>query len=391
MSKFSMKPQQAAVASGEGSGASKEEWQAWNEYLYSLIEGKETEVKEGKFVKKADLVGILNLMVDVGFQPQADGEYDTKVAVPDDGEEFSQEEREYMDKYPGSGFIWTKDKSGKRVRKQTNPQRPVQEYYFAYDFPDLMVDYTQHPIEDVHKLGSKPLRVSPNGKFRKGDFVGFNRQLRFQLDRRDNTLSTKNPIYKIADASGCLKEFLESEYDLGELAGTACEWTVIMEKRVDGDRTYYNTRIQDPSFVADVRVGNKVVATREDRIPSCDVEFMGVLLDQDEYSPEALEIIKNKPELLATLKRCVEFWPNKKDYPDFSFGTFFKDTKLAAALGMAGEASDSSSEEESSPKQGGSTGVGEKQAENSSEEDDSPPFDPDTSDDFDFGDDDIPY
>lgn len=333
-----MKPQVANLGGNDSGGptVTDEQWKEWNDYLYNLTDSEESPVegKKGKYVKKYSSIGILNFIMDVGFQVQKDSEYDTKCALPEEGEENSQEELDHIQKWSNNYFKWV-DEKGVRKRKQYSPNRPEQEYAFFYDFPELVVDWTKHPNEDMHKLGQKPLRISYNSRFGKMDNLGFSRTLPFRIDYKTKTLSTSNPIYKIANSSGVSSEFVSSGYDLGKLAGSACMWAIEFGRNVDGDKIYYNTKLQAHSQVLDVKVGGKVVATRQEQIPECDVEFVGIPLNDPEftYNPEDLEYINNRKELISVVGRATSFQPSPVKYPDFVIGVDFKDSTLAKALG----------------------------------------------------------
>jgi len=331
---FSMKPT-IPTASSEASTVSNEQWLEWNEYQHSLIKADEVAVtgKKGVVRKSKTLVGILNFIMDVGYQPQSDAQYDTKVAVPAEGEDYSAEELAHIEKYPTNDFIWVTEDNGVRKRKQTAPQRPEQEYVFFFDFPEVMIDYTKHPDEKMHKLGSKPLRVSYNGRFGKIGSLVFNRTLPFSIDYKTKTLSTKNPIYKIADKMNVAQEFEKSGYDLGTLAGKACKWTVISEKNVNGDKTYFNTTIKDAAKIEEVSAAG-ITITVAQQIPACDVEFVGIHFNGESYDPDSIEYIKNRKELIEVAQRAVSFKPSPVNHPDFVIGVDFKDSGLAKALGV---------------------------------------------------------
>jgi hypothetical protein len=338
-----MKPNIPSISGGDsqGEGGSSgvtitdAQWKEWNDYMYTLTDAKEKETKPGKFLKAKSAVGILNFIADVGYQPQEDGEYDSKVATPTGDEENSPEELEVIKKYPTNYFLWVVDDKGNRKRKQYSPQRPEQEYAFFYDFPEIVIDWTKHPNPDMHKLGTKPLRVSYNGRFKRGDMQVFARTLPFRIDYKTKTLSTKNPIYKIAEASGVAEAFVSSGYDLGELAQSACKWTIEFNRNVVGDKVFYNTNIKSPTAIEDVSAGGMTI-TRAQQTPACDITFVGVHFNGDEYNQEDLDYIKNRRELIEVLKRAKSFKPSPVSYPDFVLGCDFANSKLAAALGMAG-------------------------------------------------------
>jgi hypothetical protein len=339
---FSMKPNIPSINgdnNSEGSGGgvtiTDAQWKEWNDYMYTLTDAKEKEVKPGKFLKTKSAVGILNFIADVGYQPQEDGEYDSKVATPTGDEENSPEELEAIKKYPTNYFLWVVDDKGNKKRKQYSPQRPEQEYAFFYDFPEIVIDWTKHPNPDMHKLSTKPLRVSYNGRFKRGDMQVFARALPFRIDHKTKLLSTKNPIYKIADASGVAEAFVSSGYDLGELAQSACKWNIEFGRNVVGDKVFYNTGIKSPTLIEDVSAGGMTI-TRTQQIPACGIAFVGVHFNGDEYNQDDLDYIKNRRELIEVLKRAKSFKPSPVKYPDFVLGCDFANSKLAAALGMTG-------------------------------------------------------
>ena len=333
MSSFSMKP---SIPQGESSSVSNDDWKVWNEYTHSLINAPEVAVegKAGVTTKTKTLVGILNFLMDVGFQPQTAGQYDTKCALPIGDEKYSEEEIAHKEKFPTNDFIWVEEK-GVRKRKQTSPKRPEQEYVAFFDFPEVMVDYTKHPDEKMHKLGQRPLRVSYNGRYGKVGGLVFNRTLPFTIDFKTKTLSTKNPIYKIADKMGVAQEFIKSDYDLGVLAGKACKWSVISEKKTSDGNTYYGFKIADASKIEEVSAGG-ITITVEQQIPKCDVPFVGIHFNGEEYDEDAIEYIKNRREVIEVVQRAVSFKPSPVNHPDFVIGCDFKDSGLAKALGDLG-------------------------------------------------------
>lgn len=328
---FSMKP---SIPQQSESNITEDQWKAWEEYQNSLLGVDEEPVtgKSGVYQRSKSAVGILNFIMDMGYQPQSDGQYDTKVAIPTGDEEYSPEEIEYKQKYPNADFIWVQE-NGHRKRKQTSPNNPQQEYAFFFDFPEIMVDWTKHPDERMHKLGQKPLRVSYNGRFGKTGSLVFQRTLNFSPDRKTKTLSSKNAIAKIADKLGVSKAFEQSGYDFGVLAGKACKWTLIRERRVSGDKQFINWSIKDPVKVEEINVaGTKI--TVEQQIPKTDVGFVGVHFDApaDSYTEDTLEYVQTRKELLEVVSRAKAFKPSPEKYPDFVLGKDFKDSGLAIAL-----------------------------------------------------------
>jgi hypothetical protein len=326
-----MKP---TLPQDDGGVVSNEGWKVWNEYMHSLINAQELVVvgKAGKSAKTKTLVGILNFIMDVGYQPQQDGQYDTKCALPSGDEKYSADELVHLDKYPTNDFVWVDD-NGVRKRKQTSPKRPEQEYVFFFDFPEVIVDYTKHPDEKMHVLGQRPLRISYNGRYGKVNSLVFNRTLPLTVDHKTKTLSPKNPINKIADKMGVVVEFTESGYDLGVLAGKACKWSVSSEKRVHEGDTYYAFTIKDPSKIEEVSAGGFTI-TVEQQIPKCEVPFVGIHFNGVEYDMDAIDYIKNRKEVIEVVQRAVSFKPSPVKFPDFVIGCDFKNSGLAKALGL---------------------------------------------------------
>lgn len=320
-------------SAGEGSSTTPEQWKEWDDYYYGLLSGKEQQatrkdgsVIEGKFFKKANLVGQLKFILDIGTQPQSDSVYDSKVALPQEGEEYSEEELAHMKKFPDNKYFWEDGK-----RKQSKTERPTQEYVFMFDFGKIMVDWTKHPLPNLQKLGVKPLRVSYNGSFTKNGSIVLGKTLAFKPHYKTKKLSPNNPIMKIANSCGVLQEFESNDYDLGVLVDCACKWEVFLEKREYEGKTYYQTSIKNHSEITEVEAGD-VTITREQQIPACPTEFMGILMNGGEYTDEMLELVSNKRELMAVLPRSEKFKPSPIKYPDFELGVDWKESDLCKAL-----------------------------------------------------------
>lgn len=335
---FSTKANSEAVmqqsgGNGGGNQATDAQWQDWNNYYFGLIDSaekpatrKDGSVIAGKFVKKLTGVGILNFIVDCGTQPQPDSSYDSKVAAPQNGEENSAEELEHIKKYPNNYYFWEDGK-----RKQGKPERAKQEYLFGYDFPEVMVDWSQHPIEALQKLGEKPLRVTYNGSFTQGGAVHFGKTLRFDPHWQTGKISANSPLYKIADKSRLAGQFEEQGYDLGVLVGSSCKWDLSMSRSEKDGKTYYNTDIKNPSEITEVKAGGMTI-TVEQQIPECSVPFTGVLMNGGEYSDDAMDMVLSKRELMSVLPRAIQFQPNAEKAPDFWLGTAFEGSDLQKAL-----------------------------------------------------------
>jgi hypothetical protein len=337
---FSMKPSVTSL-SNSGGGASTGDWSAWNEYYYGLFEAeelpaknKEGDVIPNKVVKKVPKVGILNRIVDCGFQEQLDAEYESRLDKPAEGEEHSAEELAHLDKFKNNYFKF--DKDGKRL--QCRPQNPVQEYHFSYDFPDIVVDWAKHPIEDLHKLGCVPLRVSVNGYSNWGGRDDFRKHIKFDPNYKTKVISDKSVLAKIAAASvnkdGTSANFEGSGYDLGALATTACSWEIVVTKNTKDGKIYYNTDLGAHSKINPVSAGAINVSV-EQQIPECPVPFVGLWFDVENavYDPQAVDTIRHDKGLKAVLPRAANFKPSAIKFPDFILGCNWVDSSLCKALG----------------------------------------------------------
>lgn len=310
---FSMKP--TVQATNGTSNISNDEWNSWNEYLWSCIEGDEV-IIDGKKVKSEEYQGVVNYILDLGYQPQSDAEYDTKFALPTGDEENSAEELAHIDKYPTNYFKWVDD-GGVRKRKQCRPQRPEQEVAISLDFPEVLVDYSKHPVSSSSTPDVKPLRVSLNGWYKdnKRGIEDFTRHIAVRLNR-EGKLSDKNMLYKIADKGGVLQQFIDSEYDLGSLVQATSWWSL---KAVMTDQGFLNLSVKDPSKLKRNETPMKV-----------DVPFVGILLNGGEYPADNLKHIRSEHK--KVLARATSFKPSPEKYPDFVLGCDWLDSDLSKAL-----------------------------------------------------------
>lgn len=280
---------QSNGASGMDSDAKK----AWNEYQFSCFKAKEKEVKGGKLRKEKQLIGVVNFIMDLGTPPSADSEWDTKCALPVGDEEYSQEELEWKEKNPSHDFIWTNEwddnaKGTVRVRKQTSPSYPAQEFGVAVDFPQILIDYSKHPNSQTDKEDIRPLRISLNGNFHHK----FNKPIVF--DGSYKPVSENNLIYKICSAAGKDKELVESKFDIGVAAEAVCNFTVRLDLTEDGG--LFPTA-NKPSPVEDIDVAG-VELSAEQQIESVMKDaplspFVGILLNDQEYTDSMLGMLGN--------------------------------------------------------------------------------------------------
>lgn len=332
---FSMKPTMPETTNG-GNGqsvnVSDEQWQEWNNYYWSLFDAKESPatnregaVREGVVQKRKKYVGILKGIVDIGFQPQQDSSYEWK-GVAGKGDELSDEEKAHVTKYPDNYF---KDVDGKRM--QFKPTRPTQEFALYFDTPKVMVDWTKHPIEALHSLGQKPLRVCYNGfvNIPSRGIKDLGKHLRFNPNWQTKKLSPNNPLMKIATSLNVASEYQGSDYDIGVFAEQACNLTLVIDKSKD---RFFTVKIIDHSEISDIEVGDNTV-TREQQIPECPSEFFGVLMNGGSYTEDVLKWVSNREELQFALPRSTTFQPNAVKNPDFFLGADWSTSDLCKALG----------------------------------------------------------
>ena len=344
-----------------GSDVTPEQWQAWNEYQWSLFEVEEVQSKNNKgavipntYTKSLTQVGIANFFLDCGLQPQPDSDYDSKLeAGTEDGQKghgvegmpegYSEAEKAHVRKYPDNYF---KTVDGKR--KQFKPERPTQEIYVAFDVPNIVIDWTKHPLESMHKLGQKPLRISFNGYYaRRNDkkevvWEGFGKSLRFNPNWQTGKLSPNNPIQKLANNLDLGDVFENSGYDFDKLLGGALNlnFEVRCKRKDSGDLDrMYPAQLKSTSRIVDLNIPSVGKVTREQQIPECDITPVSVMLSQETFDPQILEIISNKRELKAVLPKATSFQPNAVKAPDFWLGVNWEDTNLCKALGGLGEQS----------------------------------------------------
>jgi hypothetical protein len=301
MAGFTMKA--AAPSTNTEGGGGKQvdasEWQAWNEYQFSCFE-EDAITKKDRLVKSSPLVGILNMIVDMGDMPQLDGVYDVKAGVtsPEVGTEGNTpEELAYMEEYKNSYFKWEKDfKTGNMVRKQCSPRKPEHEIALYVDFPDIMIDMSKHPYSESTEADMKPLRIFLNGIFNK--VHGSVRTSK----KRDGTFPD-NIISKIANASGVGQEFIDSGYDIGVIAGVACKYEVELSL-TQGEQKFFNMKAKAPSKITEVKAG-KVTVSVEEQIPECNVPFVGILMNGGDYSEDNLRFLRK--DLKDILKESKTF------------------------------------------------------------------------------------
>ena len=357
MVQFSKKAKQANTGGSTGN-VDQDAWNAWNEYLFELMKGKEVDRGNGRFRKSKNCIAVVNMIMDFGTPPCADSEWDVKPehVMPIEGEDYSQYELDYMEEHAGSDFITTKDwdanainSKGKKgmmveVRKQTSKRNPVQEYGLCIDVPSILVDWSKHPLaaegagEDL-----RPYRISLNG-FMFGNRKKIGRALQFETDFRSGEVSEKNYIRKIAIAAGIDAELVESEFDIGELAGAVCNFQVTFDIS-RGDRVFLNDSASKPVAIEDIEYpdpqndGEMAVFSSEAQIKKALAveglqEFTGILLNDMEYDDEMFSMIYgDKFNFVARAKESDTFIVTRKsDGEEFELGTSYDTSDFKKAF-----------------------------------------------------------
>jgi hypothetical protein len=303
---------------GDNSGYDAEAWNDWNAYLHECHPAKKSETKGTKDIKTKVLAGVVNFVMDLGTPPAPDNEWKVKDdwVAPDEGEEYSDYEIEFMKENKGTDFIWTKDwnendKKWVTVRKQTSPAQSSQEYGVCVDFPAWLVDYSKHPnAPEGAEENLRPMRISLNGKFR-GEVQ---RPITFETNWKTGEVSDKNLIRKICIATDRDKVLQDSGWDIGTITQAVCNFKVTSNLNDTGDAVFYTTRASSPSKIEDMynpMDEEQLIASAEDQI--CKVlkdkhlvPFTGVLLDMDmeDYTDELLEMVHSTGNANAFIKRA---------------------------------------------------------------------------------------
>jgi hypothetical protein len=352
MANFSRKAKQAQT--GGTGNFDQDAWNAWNEYIFSVFKAKEIDRKNGRFRKSKSVIAIVNLIMDFGTPPADDRQWKPKPehVMPLEGEDYSEYEIAYMKEHEGSDFITTdswdsKANNGKggmvKARRQTSPQNPVQEYGFAVDVPSIMVDYSKHPnAPEGAEEDLRPYRISLNGyKFKDRKKIG--RHLQFETDFQTGEVSEKNFIRSIAIAAGVDGDLVESEFDIGELAGAVCKFQVTLDLS-RGDKVFLNDGASKPSPVEDFEYPDPqdpdemLVFSAEAQIEKALntkglQEFVGVLLNDMEYDDDMLKMLAgDKFNFVARAMESDTFIvTRKKDGEEFELGISYETSDFKVA------------------------------------------------------------
>lgn len=296
-SKPAATPQAPSQNTNTDNAVTQEAWNEWNTYQFNQFKAKEKTLANGKRRKEKTLIGVPNLIMDLGTPPAKDSEWETKCALPQEGEEYSQEELEWKAKNKTHDFKWVKEYNSDKnasewVRKQTSPSYPQQEFGIAVDFPQIQIDFSKHPHSTSTEPDMRPLRVSLNGSFH-NDFYKT-----IVFDASYKPVSERNIVYQICTAAGREKQLVDSNFDIGVAAQAICNFSVVMDlSEKDGKINVY-PKASKPSPVEDIEF-NGMEATAEQQIESAlkDAnlsEFVGILLnkiDGYDYTPEMLNML----------------------------------------------------------------------------------------------------
>lgn len=284
---FNTKASQPSGSNGGGSNVTDLERKVWREYVFNQITNIEAESvagKENTLRKEDDVVGVVSLMLELGEIPRKSF-FDTKCSLPDGEEEYSDEEREYMEKYKTADFEWVTDK-GKPVRKQTN-LRNEPEWVICVDFPEVLIDYAKNPYYSGSKEEDiKPYRVCINGEWQ----GALNKNIAYY------PWGDRNYFNKLSKAVGVFEEFKDSQYDLATLVNGVCYFKLRVDlTEKDEEVSYLNESILgEPTKIKATKVGKHSISV-EEQIPDNvgDVEFVGILQnDKDGYSDDTLRQIR---------------------------------------------------------------------------------------------------
>ena len=320
---------------GGGSSVTGDQWDAWNEGWWNLLDVTATKQANGKETKEVEVIGILNYIQELGCLPQEDASMKSDKPSPQGDEEYSAEELAVMKERPNNYFTWVdKWSNGTKVQERHVhwPKEPTEELVLAVDFPSIKVNYGDHPASDGVEL-IKPLRIDYNGKWKNS----FQRNVTNEVNWKTNKFGDKDIKYKIASAAGNLEEYQNDGHDLAHLVQATCNWTIRMTKNVTENGTYYSTEIRDPSAIQDIKSRKDTYTVAEQLEDSaCDVEFCGILFNGGDYPKENLEQVRDFWWTKA--QQAVEFDKNEGTSRDGEWlkGCFWDDSDLGKAYKSSG-------------------------------------------------------
>lgn len=278
----------------------------WKRYQFETFKAKVQELNNGKQRKEKTVACVVNLIVDLGTPAGVVDTYKTKCELPLEGQDYSQEEEDYMAKNKGTDFIWDKewdatvdnDRGGKGkmvpARKQTRIANPTQEFGIAVDVPSVLIDFSKHPNSTSTEPDLRPLRISLNGwsNFSKS----FKKVIKFQMGWNDTEIHENNFVRKIAKAAE-VEGDLAKKWDIGEIVQAVCNFKVRMDLQDNDKGTYLDIEALSPSIIEDTEDedGEIVVSAERKREKALQCEtlapFTGILLDGMDYTDEMLSMI----------------------------------------------------------------------------------------------------
>lgn len=312
-------------------------YDVFNKYIFEDCFKAKIVNKGNKKRKQKTVPAVLNYIMDLGTPAGVVNKWQTKCEVPAEGEEYSQEEIDFMKENPKADFIWDRewDDTAKKMadkRKQTSPSQPTQEYGLCIDIPSVLVDYSKHPnAPEGAPEDLRPYRISLNGKFR-GDLQ---KVINFEVNFKSGEVSDKNIIRKIAMASDLDEELKSSGWDIGVMAQAVCNFQVTMDlTETDDGKVFFNTSAAKPSMIEDVEddEGEIIVTAERKKKKALECEqlapFTGVLLDMDmeEYTEDLLTMVGNDPYAFvkrAETSQSVNISGVSKAGKDYSFDKGF--------------------------------------------------------------------
>ena len=298
------------VTQNTGSSDATGDWDTWNALNWDALDCTSTVNSSGKEIKELDVIGTVGFIMELGNQKQADASMTSTLPAPAEGVDNSPEELAKLVDFPNNYFCWKDEYDNgkmKRTRKVCWPLNPEEQLIIAVDFPDLKLDYSLHPACTVEGEDIKPMRIDVNGKFKNS----FERTISNSPNWKTGLFSPKDLKYKLTSAVGMLSEYQNNGHDLSYLVDLQCNWTVVMTKNVKDGKTYYNTKIKNPSPVSDVKTRGSVYTVAEQLEDNkSPVDFCGILFDStdDHYSKEQLQQVRSF--WLQEASKAVEFDKN---------------------------------------------------------------------------------
>lgn len=272
-----------------------EQYTAWGVHQWDALKVSEVNKGDGKFEKKITVIGTLNFLMELGFQPDNFMQMKSNINAPTGSAVNSPEELERIKSFPSNEFYWDISyKDGKEIkeRKVRWPIFPESEIVLAIDFPSIKLNYALHPyskseegVEDINEC-----RIDYNGRWN----GAFNRKINNSVNYKTKRLSDKSIQYQIATACGNLEEYIKDGHQLADLAGVVCNWTIKMTKKIQGDKVFYSDlEISAPTAVQDIQERSGVFTVAEQlAVNKSEQEVCGIQLNGGSYSVEELKQVR---------------------------------------------------------------------------------------------------